>query len=40
MENFKEKKLGEYKKERNKKEMEGIEEILMMRRNGVDAAND
>ena len=40
MENFKEKKLGEWTKERNKKEMESIEEILMMRRNGADASND
>ena len=32
MENFKEKKKGEYTKERNKKEMESIEEIIMMRR--------
>lgn len=40
MENFKEKKLGEWNKERNKKELEGIEEILMMRRNGVNAGNE
>ena len=40
MENFKEKKLGEWTKEKNKKEMESIEEILMMRRNGVDASKD
>ncbi|MDO9180757.1 MAG: flagellar export protein FliJ [Bacteriovorax sp.] len=40
MENFKEKKLGEWTKERNKKEMEAIEEILMMRRNGVHASNE
>ena len=31
MENFKEKKHGEWKKEKNKKEQEGIEEILQMR---------
>lgn len=31
MENFKEKKQGEWKKEKNKKEQEGIEEILQMR---------
>lgn len=35
MENFKEKKHGEWSKERNKKEQEAIEEILMMRRNGA-----
>jgi flagellar FliJ protein len=40
MENFKDKKLGEWKKERNKKEMESIEEILMMRKNGVHASNE
>jgi flagellar FliJ protein len=40
MENFKEKKLGEYTKERNKKEMESIEELLMMRRSGFDASNE
>ncbi|MDD4973670.1 MAG: flagellar export protein FliJ [Bacteriovorax sp.] len=40
MENFKEKKLGEYNRERNKKEMEAIEEILMMRRNGANASNE
>ena len=40
MENFKDKKLGEWNKERNKKEMEAIEEIIMMRRNGVNAANE
>ena len=40
MENFKEKKLGEWKKERNKKEMETIEEVLMMRRNGVNSSNE
>ena len=32
MENFKEKKKGEWTKERNKKEAEAIEEIIMMRR--------
>ena len=40
MENFKEKKFGEWKKDKNKKEMESIEEILMMRRNGSDAIRD
>lgn len=40
MENFKEKKKGEWTKERNKKEQEAIEEILMMRTNGVHAANE
>lgn len=40
MENFKEKKFGEWTKERNKKEMESIEEVLMMRRNGADASNE
>lgn len=40
MENFKEKKLTEWTKERNKKELESIEEILMMRRNGADASNE
>lgn len=40
MENFKEKKLGEWTKERNKKEQEAIEEILMMRTNGVNAFNE
>lgn len=34
MENFKEKKKGEWTKEKNKKEQEAIEEILMMRLNG------
>ena len=34
MENFKEKKKDEWSKERNKKEQEAIEEILMMRSNG------
>lgn len=34
MENFKEKKHGEWSKEKNKKEQEAIEEILMMRTNG------
>jgi flagellar FliJ protein len=34
MENFKEKKKGEWTKEKNKKEQEDIEEILMMRTNG------
>lgn len=34
MENFKEKKKGEWSKEKNKKEQEAIEEILMMRSNG------
>lgn len=34
MENFKEKKKGEWTKEKNKKEQEAIEEILMMRSNG------
>jgi flagellar FliJ protein len=34
MENFKEKKKGEWTKEKNKKEQEAIEEILMMRTNG------
>jgi flagellar FliJ protein len=40
MENFKEKKLTEWTKQRNKKELESIEEILMMRRNGSDAVNE
>lgn len=40
MENFKEKKKIEHTKERNKKEMEAIEEILMMRTNGVNATNE
>jgi flagellar FliJ protein len=34
LENFKDKKQHEWKKERDKKEQESIEEILMMRRNG------
>lgn len=34
MENFKEKKKEEWSKEKNKKEQEAIEEILMMRSNG------
>jgi flagellar FliJ protein len=34
MENFKDKKKDEWTKERNKKEQEAIEEILMMRTNG------
>ena len=34
MENFKDKKKGEWTKEKNKKEQEAIEEILMMRSNG------
>jgi len=34
LENFKEKKKTEWVKERDKKEMQTIEEILMMRRNG------
>jgi flagellar FliJ protein len=40
MENFKEKKKGEWVKEKNKKEMEAIEEILMMRANGAGAFNE
>lgn len=40
MDNFKEKKLHEWTKERNKKEMETIEEILMMRTNGSHASNE
>lgn len=40
MENFKEKKKGEWTKERNKKEQEGIEEILMMRANGAGTFNE
>lgn len=40
MENFKEKKKLEHNRERNKKEMEAIEEILMMRTNGAGASND
>ena len=40
MEKFKEKKLNEYIRERNKKELEAIEEILMMRRNGSDHSNE
>ncbi len=35
MENFKEKKKDEWTKEKNKKEQEAIEEILMMRTNGA-----
>lgn len=34
MENFKDKKKDEWSKEKNKKEQEAIEEILMMRTNG------
>jgi flagellar FliJ protein len=34
MENFKEKKKGEWTKEYNKKEQEAIDELLMIRRNG------
>ncbi len=34
MENFKDKKKDEWSKEKNKKEQEAIEEILMMRSNG------
>ena len=34
MENFKEKKQIEWSKEKNKKDQEAIEEILMMRTNG------
>ena len=40
MENFKDKKKGEWTKERNKKEQEAIEEILMMRINGANASNE
>ena len=40
MENFKDKKFGEWNKERNKKEMEDIEENLMMRRNGLNSSNE
>lgn len=40
MENFKDKKKGEWTKERNKKEQEAIEEILMMRTNGANSANE
>lgn len=40
MENFKEKKKGEWTKERNKKDQELIEEILMMRTNGAGASNE
>lgn len=35
MENFKEKKKSEYTHERNKKEQEAIDELLMIRRNGA-----
>lgn len=35
MENFKDKKKGEWTKERNKKEQEAIDELLMIRRNGA-----
>lgn len=35
MENFKDKKKGEWTKEKNKKEQEGIDELLMIRRNGA-----
>ena len=34
MENFKDKKKDEWTKDKNKKEQEAIEEILMMRTNG------
>ena len=37
MENFKEKKKGEWTKEKNKKETEAIEEIIMMRRHSETA---
>lgn len=40
MENFKDKKKGEWTKERNKKEQEAIEEILMMRSNGAGSVNE
>lgn len=40
MENFKDKKKGEWTKERNKKDMELIEEILMMRTNGAGVSNE
>ncbi len=40
MENFKDKKKGEWTKERNKKELEAIEEILMMRTNGAGNFNE
>lgn len=40
MENFKEKKKTEWTKVKNKKEQEAIEEILMMRTNGVNASNE
>lgn len=40
MENFKERKKGEWKKEKNKKEMEEIEEILVMRTNGAGGLNE
>lgn len=35
MEKFKEKKMGEWTKEQNKKEQDAIDEILMIRRNGA-----
>jgi flagellar FliJ protein len=38
LENFKDKKKIEWNKERDKKEMETIEEILMMRRNGSEGS--
>lgn len=40
MEKFKETKLSEWTKERNKKELEAIEEILMMRMNGAEASGE
>lgn len=40
MENFKEREKKEWLKEKNKKEMEAVEEILMMRTNGGSGINE
>ena len=40
MENFKEREKNEWAKEKNKKEMEAIEEMLMMRTNGIGGLNE
>jgi flagellar FliJ protein len=40
MENFKEREKTEWLKEKNKKEMEAVEEILMMRTNGGSGINE
>ena len=39
MENYKEKEKNEWTKKKNKKELESIEEILMMRSNGSEASS-